>query len=99
MNTSNDRGGMRRLHLRGRENILKRLVVHAGAANLGLVMRKTFGAGTPKRLQGRLAAAFSALTDQNTGVRALWPSAIIHVRAIIRWMTVPVAEYQVLAAA
>lgn len=94
-----DRGGMRRLHLRGRENILKRLVVHAGAANLGLVMRKTFGAGTPKRLQGRLAAAFSALTDQNTGVRALWPSAIIHVRAIIRWMTVPVAEYQVLAAA
>jgi hypothetical protein len=31
---------MRRLHLRGRENILNRLVVHAGAANLGLLMRK-----------------------------------------------------------
>jgi hypothetical protein len=30
-----DRGGMRRLHLRGRENILKRLVVHAGAAISG----------------------------------------------------------------
>jgi len=30
---------MRRLHLRGRENILKRLVVHSGAANLGLLMR------------------------------------------------------------
>jgi transposase len=30
-----DRGGMRRVHLRGRENILKRLVVHSGAANLG----------------------------------------------------------------
>jgi transposase len=29
-----DRGGMRRVHLRGRTNILKRLVVHAGAANL-----------------------------------------------------------------
>ncbi|MGD1094623.1 MAG: hypothetical protein ABSB35_21845 [Bryobacteraceae bacterium] len=26
-------GGMRRVHLRGRENILKRLVVHSGAAN------------------------------------------------------------------
>jgi transposase len=38
-----DRGGMRRLHLRGRENILKRLIVHSGAANLGLLMRKLFG--------------------------------------------------------
>src|SRR3982750_2105793 len=47
-----DRGGMRRVHLRGRTNILKRLVVHAGAANLGLLMRKLFGAGTPKGLQG-----------------------------------------------
>jgi transposase len=46
-----DRGGMRRLHLRGRENILKRLVVHAGAANLGLLMRKLFGKGTPRGLR------------------------------------------------
>ncbi len=45
-----DRGGMRRLHLRGRENILKRLVVHSGAANLGLLMRKLFGKGTPRGL-------------------------------------------------
>ena len=56
-----DRGGMRRVHLRGRENILKRLVVHAGAANLGLLMRKIFGAGTPKRLQGsRCGRIFSS---------------------------------------
>jgi transposase len=47
-----DRGGMRRLHLRGRENILKRLVVHSGAANLGLLMRKLFGKGTPRGLRG-----------------------------------------------
>ena len=33
-------GAMRRLHLRGRENILKRLLVHAAAFNLSLVMRK-----------------------------------------------------------
>ena len=39
---------MRRLHLRGRENILKRLVVHSGAANLGLLMRKLSGRGTPR---------------------------------------------------
>jgi transposase len=43
-----DRGGMRRVHLRGQENILKRLVVHSGAANLGLLMRKLFGRGTPR---------------------------------------------------
>jgi transposase len=49
-----DRGGMRRVHLRGRENILKRLVVHSGAANLGLLMRALFGKGTPRGLQGRL---------------------------------------------
>jgi transposase len=57
-----DRGGMRRVHLRGRENILKRLVVHAGAANLGLLMRKLFGCVTPRALQGRLTA-LAATTD------------------------------------
>jgi hypothetical protein len=40
---------MRRLHLRGRENILRRLVVHSGAANLGLLMRELFGKGHAAR--------------------------------------------------
>src|SRR3954462_4579449 len=53
-----DRGGLRRVHLRGRENILKRLVVHSGAANLGLLMRTLFGKGTPRALQGRLCGLF-----------------------------------------
>ena len=63
-----DRGGMRRLHLRGRENILKRLVVHSGAANLGLLMRKLFGKGTPRGLAGTLPAIISAV---NASIR-LW---------------------------
>jgi transposase len=54
-----DRGGMRRVDLRGRENILKRLVVHSGAANLGLLMRKLFGTGTPRGLQGHCRGSFS----------------------------------------
>jgi transposase len=54
-----DRGGMRRVHLRGRENILKRLVVHSGATNLGLLMRKMFGKGTPRALQGRMRPILS----------------------------------------
>jgi transposase len=57
-------GGLRRTHVRGHENVLKRLLVHAGAFNLGLWMRTLFGVGTPRGLQGRLAAltaVFSAL--------------------------------------
>jgi transposase len=49
-------GGLRRLHLRGHANILKRLLVHASACNLGLWMRTLVGVGTPRGLQGRLAA-------------------------------------------
>jgi transposase len=49
-------GRMRRTHLRGHANILKRLLVHVAAFNLGLVMRKAFGVGTPRALQARRAA-------------------------------------------
>jgi transposase len=47
-----DTGGMRRTHLRGHPNILKRLLLHASAFNLGILMRKVFGVGAPRRLQG-----------------------------------------------
>ena len=43
-------GAMRRTHLRGHENILKRLLIHVGAFNLSLLLRKTSGAGTPRGL-------------------------------------------------
>lgn len=56
-----DTGGMRRTHLRGHTNILKRLLIHAGGFNLGLVMRQLIGCGTPRGLQGRLAATIAAL--------------------------------------
>jgi len=45
-------GGMRRLHLRGRENILKRILIHLGGFNLSLVMRELLGKGTPRGCQG-----------------------------------------------
>jgi len=48
-----DTGGMRRTHLCGHPNILKRLLIHAGGFNLGLVMRHLIGVGTPRGLQGR----------------------------------------------
>jgi hypothetical protein len=49
-------GRMRRVHLRGHENILKRILLQAGALNLGLLMRQLFGVGTPRTLQGRAVA-------------------------------------------
>jgi len=54
-------GGMRRTHLRGHGNILKRLLVHVIGFNLGLVMRSLFGLGKPRRVQDGLAAAFLCL--------------------------------------
>jgi transposase len=45
-------GGMRRVHLQGRNNILKRLLVHGAAFNLSLILRKLLGIGKPRRLQG-----------------------------------------------
>jgi len=48
-------GGMRRTHLRGHPKILKRLLIHAAGFNLGLLMRKLFGLGTPRGLAERLA--------------------------------------------
>jgi len=46
-----DTGGMRRVHLRGRLNIAKRLLVQAAAFNLGLVLRRQLGAGKPRGLR------------------------------------------------
>ena len=54
-------GGMRRLRLRGRSNANKRLLIHAAAANLGLVMRKAHGFGTPRGLAGRAVVIFVSL--------------------------------------
>ena len=57
-------GGMRRPHVRGHTNILKRLFVQAGGFNLGLLMRHLTGVGTPRSLQGRARVGWGALIDQ-----------------------------------
>jgi len=55
-------GGMRRVHLKGRDNILKRLLVHAGGFNLALILRKLVGIGKPRRLQGASACIFAGFS-------------------------------------
>lgn len=68
-------GRMRRTHLRGHENILKRLLVHGGGFNLGLLMRQLVGIGTPRGLQGRLRALLAYLAH-------LWRLLIAHSRPL-----------------
>jgi transposase len=48
-----DTGGMRRTHLRKHSNILKRQLIHVGAFNLSLILRKLMGAGTPREWRNR----------------------------------------------
>jgi transposase len=65
-------GGMRRVYLRGHHNILKRILLHAAALNLGLLMRTLFGVGTPRGLQGRVAALFVVVWSLVTTSETLW---------------------------
>ena len=70
-----DTGGLRRTHLRGHQNILKRLLVHAGAFNLGLLMRQAFGHGTPRGLQGRRLGVCALEIAFATFVERVWMAA------------------------
>ena len=53
------RGDLRRCYLRSTEKVTKRLLIHVGAHNLGILMRQIVGTGTPRQLAGLRAA----LTD------------------------------------
>jgi transposase len=55
-------GGMRRTHLRHRENILKRVLIHASGFNLSLILRRQHGFGKPRRLQDGYRVAEPALS-------------------------------------
>lgn len=73
-------GALRRTHLRGHTNILKRVLIHISGFNLGLVMRRLVGVGTPRGLQGRVAAIMATLwvllsagRRAFTAIRALGP--------------------------
>lgn len=65
-----DTGGMRRTFLRGHPNILKRLLIHAGGFNLGLLMRELVGVGKPRRLQGVLSVILARLIQALSALRA-----------------------------
>jgi transposase len=59
-----DRGGMRRAWLRGRENVHKRYLIHVAGFNLGILMRATFGQGTPREAaDARITILFVVQAD------------------------------------
>ncbi len=56
-------GAMRRVYVRGADNVLKRVLVQVAAFNIGLLMRKLGGWGKPRQAQGRLNRQRSLLFD------------------------------------
>jgi transposase len=63
-----DRGGMRRVWLRGRANVQKRYLIHVAGYNLGLIMRLLTGAGTPRQFQRQGFAWFFAILEPDEGL-------------------------------
>jgi transposase len=66
-----DRGGMRRVWLRGRENVQKRYLIHVAGYNLGLVMRLLTGAGTPREFRVRASAWLFAISQPDGGLNVV----------------------------
>ncbi len=75
-------GGMRRTHLRGRDNIAKRMLIHVAGFNIGLLMRELIGVGKPRCLQGAKAL--------RAALFALWAALFAFCTAItaLRWLRV-----------
>jgi transposase len=81
-------GGMRRTHLRGHSNILKRLMLHAVGFNLALLLRKCFGIGKPRTLQGTSDAILLIQTIW-TAMCAAWTEFTVSREPRFEFPTVP----------
>jgi hypothetical protein len=89
---------MRRLFVRGTDNVLKRVLVQAAAFNMGLLLRKLSGWGKPRQVQGRfsgiqvlLSAIFSvqgAYRAVSDSLRRFGPQLFSEITATPRWRVV-----------
>jgi transposase len=86
-----DDGGMRRVHLRGRENIAKRYLIHTAAFNLGLIMRKLIGFGTPKGWADARRACFARIVGVWAVLERDWRALCRHLAAFAADRPNPVA--------
>lgn len=64
-------GGLRRVHVRGRDNVEKRVLIQTASYNLALVMRTLLGVGTPKGLTRGLASAARLLLGGDRAAQAV----------------------------
>jgi transposase len=80
-------GAGRRSWLRGLVNVAKRYLIHGAAYNLGVLMRKLFGVGTPRSLQGGAAAVCAALLAVTLAFLRLIARAKRHARSGTSWQS------------
>ena len=69
-------GGLRRVHVRGQGNVLKRVLVQFAGVNLSLLMRTQIGKGTPRGLQVSAENAAGASARPAHHIRGLPNSAL-----------------------
>ena len=72
-------GAMRRLHVRGLDEVHKKLLLHAAACNLALLLRTQYGAGTPRGLaeaEKGLSTLLSALLEALKALRSASPAPL-----------------------
>jgi len=92
-----DTGGMRRVHLRGQNNIAKRALIHAAAFNLSLILRWMLGEGTARQAADLLAAlcsAFLRLTQAENSPRPALERLRVTARAANRHCHHPSPSHQ-----
>jgi transposase len=67
-------GGARRTWLRGLKKVTKRYLIQVAARNLGLILRKLFGIGTPRSLQGLCGLLCAAYLT----IKTYWNRRCVH---------------------
>ena len=69
-------GGLRRVWVRGHEQVRKRVLIQAAGCNLGLLLRRLTGVGTPRSLQGQVLSAIAGqitpLIDLRERLTRVW---------------------------
>ena len=75
-------GALRRLYVRGKQNVQKRLLLQAAGCNLALLLRKMTVAGTPRALQDVVTRLFSILLRLISTRNAIFatPDSIVGLR-------------------
>jgi hypothetical protein len=64
-------GALRRLHVRGKQNVQKKLLLQAAACNLALLLRKMIGAGTPRAFRDLVARLFFLVSRLISAINAI----------------------------